>query len=386
MTAALQERILNLQQRMTEENIDFLLLTDPDTIYYFSGFWGDLGMDFGRPMIVAVPRSGSCTLVTPAMEAAMVRAMTWIGDIREWIDGVEEEWRKHLRHLFSGLKKLSIGIERFKTPPLVTEWLRSEVTGANLIDVAETLAEMRIVKSPEEIEIMRQAGQVAVAMAEAAAKVITEGVPEYEVALAVYAGGTRKAAEFLQSEGRDRFYSPTIHNLQVLQSGSDTCMVHRRSSARRIQGGEPVYLCFCAIARFRNFKLGFDREWFVGSVKDEDARVYEVAVEAQETALKMIRPGVIAEDVHKAANEVYRSAGLEAGYRTGRGIGYSFLENPQLKDGDRTPLEAGMTLAVDGGITIPGKFGARVGDSIVVTETGYEYLTPYPKDLASLIV
>ncbi len=91
-----------------------------------------------------------------------------------------------------------------------------------------------------------------------------------------------------------------------------------------------------------------------------------------------------AEEPHKAAEAVYREAGLQPGYRTGRAIGYSFLEGPELKTGDRTPLQPGMTFAVDGGITIAGRYGTRVGDSIVVTETGFEFLTVYRKDLRVL--
>jgi Xaa-Pro aminopeptidase len=112
--------------------------------------------------------------------------------------------------------------------------------------------------------------------------------------------------------------------------------------------------------------------------------IYEIALKAQAAALAMIRPGVAAEDVHFASLEVYQSAGFGICYRTGRGVGYSFLEKPEFKDGDKTPLQAGMTFAVDGGITIPGEFGARVGDSVVVTEDGFEYLTPYPKELRIL--
>ncbi|MBZ0218464.1 MAG: M24 family metallopeptidase, partial [Fimbriimonadaceae bacterium] len=88
-----------------------------------------------------------------------------------------------------------------------------------------------------------------------------------------------------------------------------------------------------------------------------------------------------AEDVHEASCEAYRAAGFDAGYRTGRAIGMSNLEAPELKSGDKTVLRSGMTFAVDGGITVPGEFGARVGDSIVVTDHGYEVLTPYPNEL-----
>jgi len=369
---------------MDEEEIDVLLLTDPDSIYYLSGFWGYLGTEFGRPTMVLLARSGSCALITPRMEAEMARAMTWIPDIREWVDGVAGEWGAHLKALLASHRPRTIGIERLRIPSVVLERVRGELPAATFSDASEILADLRVVKGPEEIAVMRQAGQVAVAMAEAGAAAIREGAPEYEVALAVIAGGTRKAAALFGADGPDRLLSPMIHNLQILQSGPETSMVHRRPTVRRIRWGDPVYLCFCGIANYKGFKLGFDREFFVGTVPDRHARLYGVALRAQAAALEAIRPGVAAEDVHAAARAVYREAGLEAEYRTGRGIGYSFLEKPQLKDGDKTPLRAGMTLAVDGGVTIPGEFGARVGDSIAVTESGYEWLTDYPRDLRIL--
>ena len=158
-------------------------------------------------------------------------------------------------------------------------------------------------------------------------------------------------------------------------------MVHRRSNVRKLERGDPVYMCFCNMARFKQYKLGFDREFFIGIADDDQARVYEATVAAQEAALAAIRPGVTAEEVHEAANEAYLAAGYAPGYRTGRAIGCSFLEQPEIKRGDKTPLRAGMTFAVDGGITVARSFGGRIGDSIVVTDAGYESFTPYPKDL-----
>ena len=158
-------------------------------------------------------------------------------------------------------------------------------------------------------------------------------------------------------------------------------MVHRRPTVRRVKRGESVYMCFCEMNNFKGIKLGFDRQYWVGEVPDEEARLYEIALSAQAAALEMLRPGVIAEDVHMAAARVYEEAGFGFCYRTGRSVGYSLVEAPELKVGDRTPLKAGMTFAVDGAVSIPGKAAARVGDSILVTEEGYEYLTPYPKEL-----
>ena len=88
--------------------------------------------------------------------------------------------------------------------------------------------------------------------------------------------------------------------------------------------------------------------------------------------------------MHGAAVEVYRAAGFSPSYRTGRAIGYSSLESLELKFGDRTKLEPGMVFAVDGGVTVPDVFGARVGDTVIVTETGTEIATESPKDLTIL--
>lgn len=122
----------------------------------------------------------------------------------------------------------------------------------------------------------------------------------------------------------------------------------------------------------------------MGAVTDEQARLQEAALAAQRAALATIRPGIRCEAVNAAAEEAYAAAGFSPGYRTGRSIGMSLLEAPELKRGETRELRAGMTFAVDGGITVPGKGGGRIGDSIVVTEDGFDYLTPYPRDLKAL--
>ncbi len=385
MATEYEARVLAVQERLAEAAIDAALFADPDTIFYFSGYHGYLGMDFGRPALLFVPRADAPILITPLMESEMCRRMTWIDDIRPWQDGRAGEWRAPVESLIARHGPARLGIERASAPEVVLSHLTEHAGADRLVDVAGLVNGLRRIKSAYEIGLMRDAGQVAVAMAAAAEQSIAEGVPEYEVALAVIGGGTRKAAELLAASGPDAaFDSPTIYNLQILQSGDHTCMAHRRSTNRRLGPGDPVYLCFCGIANYRQYKLGFDREFFVGSVTDEQVRTYETTIAAQAAALDAIRPGTLAAQVHEAACEVYRSAGFDAGYRTGRGIGVSFLEAPELKEGDATRLAPGMTFAVDGGITVPNKFGTRVGDSIVVTETGYEVLTPYPNALKIL--
>ena len=155
---------------------------------------------------------------------------------------------------------------------------------------------------------------------------LREGGREFESALAVIDAGSRKAADFLTAKGWDRFVSPMIHNLQIMQSGKDASMVHRRASVKTLEKFDPVYFCFCNMAQFKQYKLGFDRMFHIGDVKDEDRKVQLAAIEAQQAGIAAIRPGVLAEDVAAAANEVYRERGYETGYRTGRSIGVAYLE------------------------------------------------------------
>jgi Xaa-Pro aminopeptidase len=306
--------------------------------------------------------------------------MTWVEDIRLFSDGVDGEWTGPLRSVLERYAGQRVAVERSKIPAIVSNYLAGDLGLGGLLDGERVLSEQRMVKGPEEIAQIRQAGQVAVAMTDAARAVIAEGVPEYEVALAIQAGGTRKAAEIIGGEDPHSLMTPMIHNLQALNSGPHTAMAHRHPTVRKLERGDPIYLCFCAICHFKQFKLGYDREYFVGEMSDEHARIYELSVEAQQAAVREMRPGVTAEQVHQASAEVYRQNGLGLCYRTGRAIGYSSLEKPELKDGDKTVLRPGMAFAVDGGITVPGKFGARVGDTILVTEDGAECVTESPRD------
>ena len=371
-------------ERLKRDNIDVAFLSDGDSIFYFSGVWGYLGMEFGRATILVLAESEPPALITPAMEAEMARAMSEFDSILAWSDGEAGEWQAHVCALVGRLKPKRIGIEKGKTHPRVLEAIIAAAPRVEIVDVSAIVSDQRMIKSAEEIATMRKAGQVAVAMVEAARAVLKEGVQEFEVALAIIAGGTRRAAELLAAEGPPTLHSPMIHNLGIMQSGRDMCMVHKRSTIKRVQAGDPVYLCFCGLVTFKQVKLGFDRQFFVNSVDHEMAHAYETAIGAQKAALDLVRAGAGAEDIALAAEEVYQSAGFGPAYRTGRGIGCSFLEEPQLKKGNKTKLQAGMTIVIDGGVTIPGRGGGRIGDSVLVTETGYDFLTNYPRELTIL--
>jgi len=378
-----RQRTLEFQSRLRDAAIDVAILTDESSIAYLAGFWGYLSVEFGRPTFLLIRPDAPPQVVTPLMESEMVGAMTWVDDILTWEDSGPNRWENVLRRSL-GSKPGNIGVERAALPPIVRNWFDDQLPDTRLNDVASLLGEMRMIKSPEEIAVMKQAGEIAGAMMHAAEDALGEGRPEYEAALAVIDAGTRKAAGFLTAKGWEAFVSPLIHNLQIMQSGRDTSMVHRRASVKALEAGDPVYFCFCNLAQFKQYKLGFDRMFFIKQVSDEAAEVQQAAIDAQQAAIAAMRPGVTAESVAEAANAVYRERGYQTGYRTGRSIGMAYLESPELKQGDKTLLQPGMTFAVDGGISVDGRLGGRIGDSVAVTANGTEYITDYPREILTI--
>jgi len=378
-----RQRTALFQSRMRDTGIDLAILSDESSIAYLAGFWGYLSVEFGRPTFLLVRPDAEPQVITPLMESEMVGAMTWVDNVTTWEDSGPRRWEKVLDRAI-GDRPGKLGVELAALPPMVRNWFDDARPGLRLHDVAPLLGALRMIKSPEEIAVMKQAGEIAGAMMRAAEGALGEGRPEYEAARAVIDAGTRKAAGFLTARGWEAFISPMIHNLQIMQSGRDTSMVHRRASVKPLERGDPVYFCFCNMAQFKQYKLGFDRMFFIREVSDEAAEVQQAAIDAQQAAIAALRPGVTAESVAEAANEVYRARGFATGYRTGRSIGMAYLESPELKQGDKTLLQPGMTFAVDGGISVDGRLGGRIGDSLVVTAAGSEYITDYPREIITV--
>lgn len=378
-----RQRSAEFQSRLKDAAIDLAIVTDESSIAYLAGFWGYLSVEFGRPTFLLIRPDEAPQVITPSMESEMVGAMTWVENIATWEDAGARRWENVLRQAIGDNPGI-IGVERAALPPIVRNWFDDQLPDIELRDIAPLMAAMRMIKSPEEIAVMKQAGEIAGAMMQGAEAALGEGRPEYEAALAVIEAGTRKAAGFLTAKGWEAFISPLIHNLQIMQSGRDTSMVHCRASVKPLAKGDPVYFCFCNMAQFKQYKIGFDRMFFIKQVSDEAAAVQQAAIDAQQAAVAAIRPGVTAESIAQAADEVYRERGYETGYRTGRSIGMAYLESPELKHGDKTVLQAGMTFAVDGGISVDGRLGGRIGDSIAVTATGSEYITNYPREILTV--
>ena len=377
-------RMTALRHRLDKNCIDVALITDDDNIYYLTGYYDYLHMEFGRPTILVVHRDGPSVLITPTIDFNTAKAAARVDRIAPWNDGMGAEWRAELPALINATQR--VAIEPDHIPSVVRRYICDLIAPDRLTNVTPVLNQMRMIKSTEELQLARHAGQVANAMMTAGRAAISEGVPEFEVAIATSQAGTRKAAMLLEAHYDDSDMSPNTHFLQIMASGDTITKTHHRATTRIMRRGEPVFLCFCGMTNFHRFKLGFDRTFWIGEIADtSQADVYAVALASQNAALSALRPGVTAESVHAAYADVIQGAGYEYPFRCGRATGFSYLETPQLVTGDTTILQPGMVLAVDGSVSTK-SFRAQIGDSGIITQDGFEPLTDHPKCLDQIII
>ncbi len=375
-----------LRSKMNENDIELAVITDDDNLYYFTGYHDFLHMDFNRPTILLVPKDEQSILITPLLDVLLVPKDTPVDKVETWNDGIGEEWRESLPKIIGRYKK--IFFERYKINATVSNYLAEIISGKIMGNITPIIDSIRMIKSDEELQIARHAGEVAMAMMDGAKSVIAPNVPEFEIALAQSEAGTRKAAELLNSHyPNSPNMSPNIHFLAAISSGKDLPKTHHRASTKLVKKGDPIFCCYCGSTNFHRFKLGFDRVFWVEEIQQkEQIKAFEVAVKSQKAALDVLGPGVTAEEVHAAYADTVQSEGYPyPTFRCGRGTGFSFLEEPQLVVGNKTVLQPGMVFAVDGGASAK-DFRSQVGDSFIITEDGHEQITHHSKAIEDLII
>jgi Xaa-Pro aminopeptidase len=374
-------RLEDLNRKLKENDLDGFVICDPDNVYYFTGSENYIGMDFGRPTILFVARDEEPVLMVPGGDVGMVEAMAKSIRVVGWADSAQGEWRTLLGQLLAGREIKRMGFET-QFNPLVYSHLRSLGEGEPLL-ADEIIQQMRLIKSAAEIADLRNAGKVADAMMDATRDALRVGVREFELSLAAIEAGTRKAAELLAEESANSQHSPVVNYLQIMKSGANTDLGHCRPGLKCVSAGEPVAVCLCGMINYKHMKLAMDRPFFVGRISKEDEIRTRIALESQAAALALVKPGAPVADVHAAASAVLEKHGYAPCTRTGRGLGASFAEKPQIMTGDPTILQPGMVLAVDGNLTVKG-FGVQFGDSVLVTDNEFEFLTNHTRDLQVL--
>jgi Xaa-Pro dipeptidase len=375
-----------IREWQCERGLDAVFVMQPTNVWYVSGFWEFVPI---RIEAVLVPADGECVFVVSKNEYEYAVKTSWIEDIRYYTEFPEKGRHQNPYDLIleaikdRGLESGRIGIEEDFISLADHAELKKRLPRVNFENAGHILKRCRMVKSAYEVDLLKKAGKVATSAWHASLKAAKPGMREFEIGEAAREAATRTAAS-LMSEDEDRHHSPLTDGVQLIQAGERSSISHGRGSANRLQPGDMVAMCFCLTNQFKGYKVGFARNFAVGSATQEMRDVYRMLYDAQQAAFDALRPGVAGSHLDRIVRERISAAGYGQfiEHRLGRGVGLMYAESPDLKEGDDTIIEADFCLSIEPAVYMTGKWGIEIEDSIHVTRDGWEYLTEQaPREL-----
>ncbi len=357
-------RLRLLQSQLPENHLDALLVTHLPNIRYLCGFTGsaaallvegDSSIFFtdGRYRTQAqqeIKVGGNRTKIVIARKSPLAAAAEWLTARRT-------------------LSKIVVGIEAESMTAGMRDRFARDVKGkARLRSAPPLLERARMTKDAAEIQSIKQAVELGASLFRVARRKIRPGVREVAVAAAMEYEARRSGAEGMSF--------PTI-----LAAGARSAVVHGRASDAPIPRRGFVVCDFGVI--LAGYCSDRTRTVHVGQPSPAAKHLYEAVLEAQQAAIAAVAPGVTAAEVDAAARSVLRRRKLATYFThsTGHGLGLEIHEAPKVAAGQTQKLEPGMVITIEPGVYVPGKWGVRIEDVVVVTQTGREVLTPTDKEL-----
>jgi Xaa-Pro aminopeptidase len=342
------------------EKIDAILVTSPANVRYAAGFTGSNGL-------LLVTRDSATFFTDPryAIQSAQeVSIRTEIVPRGGLLTAVAKHIvRKRLRRV--GFEKQHLSYAQYV-------YLEGQLPARTRLEgIEDVIQRQRMVKTPEEIAAIRRSVVTNSQAFDRAVKKVKPRMRESDLAAELDYQMRRFGAE-----------GPAFET--IVASGDRTALPHARPTARPI-GANEILLIDMGASR-DGYASDMTRVLHLGRESRETARMYRAVLEAQLAAIDVVRPGITAGRVDLVARQVLRKHGLARAFThsTGHGLGLEIHEPPRLGRGDKTRLEAGMTITIEPGAYIEGFGGIRIEDTVVVTSHGSEVLTPTPKELITL--
>lgn len=360
-----QGRLEKARRLMTRAGIDALFLTGGTSLKYFTNIsWGVSE----RLLALVLPREGRAFVVCPAFERDRALEQIEAGPLKGTADVLtwEEHESPHER-VAQGLKAQGVSTGRLGVEERVDHVFvlggAAALPAMTVVSGTPVTAGCRMVKDSHELALMRLASQVTLKAYEAAWKALQDGMTQDRFAQLVSMAHERLG--FAGGAGVQ------VGKYSALPHGSATPQVIKEGTILLIDGG-------CQV---EGYSSDISRTFVLGKATDRMKQVFAIEQRAQQAALAAARPGVECQAVDAAARKVIVDAGFGPDYkyfthRVGHGIGMDGHEWPYLVRGNTLPLEPGMTFSDEPGIYIPGEFGVRLEDDMVITENGAELLTP----------
>lgn len=348
-------KIEQVRQYLREHHIDALLLTNPKNVRYMTGFTGTSG--------IAVISQQDAWFITDFRYTEQATAQIDGYTIVEQEKTMEEELHKQFK-----LRDIqSLAFEQDYVTYATYETYKNKFS-INLVPTTGVIEQLRVVKTDEEIDVLREAGEIADKAFEHIVEFIRPGMKEIDVAN--------------ELEMHMRSLGATSSSFDIIvASGKRSALPHGVASEKVIENGELVTMDFGAL--YKGYCSDITRTVAIGDISEQLREIYDIVLTSQEIGVEHIRPGMTGREADALTRDYIADKGYGAyfGHSTGHGIGLEVHEEPRLSAVSDTVLTKGMIVTVEPGIYLPSVGGCRIEDDLVMTETGNERLTTSTKEL-----
>nr|WP_154307747.1 Xaa-Pro peptidase family protein [Metabacillus lacus] len=348
-----------LQGSLKDLQVDGLLVTSDVNRRYLTGFTGTAGV-----------------ALVSGEKAAFLTDFRYVKQAEEQIKDFQiiEHKRPLIEEAAAAAKQMGIGRLGFEQDHLTYSTYKAyekEMSGIELVPVSGAVEKLRLIKSPSEIKILKEAAEIADAAFQHILKFIQPGLKEVEVA--------NELEFFMRKNG-----AASSSFDMIVASGIRSALPHGVASSKVIEKGDFVTLDFGAY--YKGYCSDITRTISVGEPKDELKKIYETVLKAQLLGMEGIKPGMTGREADALTRDYITEKGYGEyfGHSTGHGLGMEVHEGPALSVKSDTVLEPGMVVTVEPGIYVAGLGGVRIEDDTVITEYGNESLTASPKELIIL--
>jgi len=387
-----KRRIERVRERLAKRKLDALYLTSGVSFFYLTGY---SYIATERPAALVIPLNGEITFMGPLLETDHIPLKTrLIKSIKTYPD---YPGKKHPINYFAqflkdiGLARKRIGTDNMAgaagiwgyTGPSITEKLPK----AKFVIAKDIVENMRLTKSKEEIELIRESAKWANLAQSLLQEYTAPRLWDFDVATAA---SHESSVIMKKTLGPDyvpqrwgRFPAGAGFRGQV---GEMSAIPHSIAIKRPMKDGD--VLVTGAGAEIGGYSCELERTMILGEPTFKQQKYFEIMLKAQEAAFKALRPGAKCSSIDKATAKVFKKAGLSKLIRhhTGHGLGLEGHEPPWLDIGNNAVLKPGMIVSCEPGIYEPGFGGFRHSDTILITEDSTEIITYYPRDLESLTI
>ncbi|AYC29844.1 M24 family metallopeptidase [Paenisporosarcina cavernae] len=358
-------KLSHISQFLKQSGTDAAFISTPDNVFYISGFRSN---PHERLLGVFVFSDETAMMVLPKMEVPDAKAAGWKYDIIGHED-TDNAWNLVQEYIANKQNSLgTLAIEKTHVTVDRYEEIQRILPSATISGIDDTLNSLRLKKDNSELAILRKAAEFADYAIEVGVSEIAEGKTELEILQAVEAA--------LKAKGITHMSFDTM-----VLSGPKTASPHGKPGSRKIQKGD--FILFDLGVVYEGYCSDITRTVAYGEPSDEQRKIYETVLQAEQAAVQLVKPGVTAKNLDLTARDIISKAGYGEFFthRLGHGLGISVHEFPSITSTNEMELIEGMVFTIEPGIYVPDVAGVRIEDDVVVTKDGVEILTKYPKEL-----